>query len=528
MRTELTENNNTPIFGSYRGRSYVRYSDHKQDDGFSVEYQIAEIEEFCERNNIDIMHHHIDQAQTATKVAGREEFFRLIDAVKAGEVDVIVVYKLNRMFRNSYESSKYRNLFRKHGVKLMSVTQHIDEETSSGRLTANILSNIDQFQSETISDHVKSSMREMARQGYFTGGLVPMGYALETQKNGAKSRKKYVVNEEEAQLIRNAFQFYADGHSLRYIHEYFKEKQIKTRYGKDFRTSTISRMLLNDFYIGTLRYKTKGYDELVVENAVPAIISLPLWQQVQDRKADNMKKVTPRQRKSLYPLTGKIECGMCGNHFYGFRAKAVDKGKRYEYQYYICSNVRTFRTCKCKRIRKQSLENIVLAEIKRSVLNERDMERIAREIIEQLSDQPTSIADEIKKLEQRQKRIHKTLDELLEMRLAGEMSPAILRRKSAEYEEELAGITKRLFTLSEQKRHSITYGSVLEHLNKLLEYSNSDNEEIQKLLFDNIVEKIIIDNDRAEIYLRVYPRQNFVYKQASGLPNVTLCTKIMR
>lgn len=528
MRIEHTENGNEPIFGSYRGRSYIRYSDHKQDDGFSVEYQIAEIEEYCARHNIDIMHHHIDQAQTATKVAGREEFFRLIEAVKAGEVDVIVVYKLNRMFRNSYESSKYRNLFRKHGVKLMSVTQHIDEETSSGRLTANILSNIDQFQSETISDHVKSSMREMARQGYFTGGLVPMGYALETQKNGTKSRKKYIVHEEEAQLIRDAFQFYADGHSLRFIHEYFKEKQIKTRHGKDFRTSTISRMLLNDFYIGTLRYKTKGYDTLVVENAVPAIIPPALWQQVQERKEDNMKRVTPRQRKSLYPLTGKIECGMCGKHFYGFRAKAIDKGKRYEYQYYICSNVRTFRTCSCKRIQKKTLENIVLSEIKRSVLNEKDMERIAREIIEQLSDQPVSIAEEIKKLEQRQKWINNTLDELLEMRLAGEMSPAILRRKSTEYEEELAGITKRLFALSEQKRHSITYGSVLEYLNQLLEYSRSDNEEVLKLLFDNIVEKIIIDNDRAEIYLRVYPRQNFVYKHTSGLPNVALCTKIQR
>ena len=528
MRIEHTENGNEPIFGSYRGRSYIRYSDHRQDDGFSVEYQIAEIEEYCQRNNIEIVHHHIDQAQSATKVAGREEFFRLIEAVKAGEVDVIVIYKLNRMFRNSYESAKYRNLFRKHGVKLMSVTQHIDEETSSGRLTANILSNIDQFQSETISDHVKSSMREMARQGYFTGGPVPFGYELEAFKNGTKIRKKHVINETEAQIVRDIFQLYADGHSLRYICAYLKENQIQTRLGKDFRTETITRFLGSDFYIGTLRYKTKGYDEITIENAVPAIISPQLWERVQERKGNNKRKVTPRLKKSLYPLTGKIECGQCGNHFYGFRSvHKKPSGKKYDYQYYACSAVKVFNPCSCKRVRKEHIENIVLSEIKRLVLNEEAMERLAREIIGQLQDSPTVAADEIKKLESRKKQLHKDLATMLQMRLDGEMSPAILRSKSAECEEELARITKRLASLSKQHQQPITYDSVREYLQQLLEYSSSDNGEILKLLFDNIIEKIIVSNERVEISLRVQARQSFVYKQTNGLPNIALHTTII-
>lgn len=529
MRIEHTENGNDPIYGSYRGRSYIRYSSHMQDDGFSVEYQIAEIEEYCKNNNIDIMHHHIDQAQSATKVAGREEFFRLVEAVKAGDVDTIVIYKLNRMFRNSYESQKYRNLFRKHGVKLISVTQHIDEETSSGRLTANILSNIDQFQSETISDHVKSSMREMARQGYFTGGPVPFGYDLETIKHGTKIRKKHVINEAEAQIVRDIFTLYAEGHSLRYICAYLKENQIKTRLGKDFRTETVTRFLSTDTYIGTLRYKTKGYDDIMLENAVPAIISPQLWDQVQERKKDNKRKVKPRIKKSLYPLTGKIECGICGSHFFGFRA--VHKKRSgigvYDYQYYACSAVKVFEPCSCKRVRKEKIENIVLSEIKRLVLNDEAMERLAREIIEQLADSPTAVAEEIKKLEARKKQLHKTLDTLLEMRLNGEMSPAILRSKSTECEEELAGITKRLFALSEKHRHTITPRSVREHLDKLLEYSSSDNEEALKLLFDNVVEKIVLDNERADITLRVQARQNLVYKQTNGFPSVALHKTIM-
>ena len=527
MNIEHTENGNDQIFGTYRGRSYIRYSSHMQDDGFSVEYQIAEIEEYCQRNNIEIVHHHIDQAQSATKVAGREEFFRLVEAVKAGEVDVIVIYKLNRMFRNSYESQKYRNLFRKHGVKLVSVTQHLDEETSSGRLTANILSNIDQFQSETISDHVKSSMREMARQGYFTGGPVPFGYDLETHKHGTKIRKKHIIKEAEAQIVRSIFELYADGHSLRYICAYLKENQIKTRLGKDFRTETVTRFLGSDFYIGTLRFKTKGYDDLMIENAVPAIISPQLWERVQERKTQNKKKVKPRVRKSLYPLTGKIECGQCGSHFFGFRAvHKKPSGKVYDYQYYACSAVKVFEPCSCKRVRKEKIETTVLAEIKRLVLNDAAMERLACEIIEQLADSPSAVAEEIKKLESRKRQLHKTLETLLQMRLDGEMSPTILRSKSAECEEELAGITKQLFALSERHRHTVTPDSVREYLQQLLEYSNSDNEEILKLLFDNVVEKIVIDNERAEINLRVQSRQVFVYKQSSGFPSVALHTTI--
>lgn len=514
------------VRGSYRGRSYIRYSDHKQDDGFSVEYQMAEIEEFAARNGVDLYHNHIDQAQTATKVAGREEFFRLIEAVKEGAVDVIVVYKLNRIFRNSYESQKYRKLFRQKGVKLMSVTEMIDEDTSSGRLTTNILSDIDQYQSETISDHVKSSMREMARQGYFTGGTVPFGYTLEIIKHGSKIRKKYIEDTEEAKIVRDIFEFYADGHSLRHIQEYLQEKEIKTRRGKDFGITTIARMLGNDFYIGTLRYKTTGYDDVVMENAVPAIVDMSIWHAVQERKKEK-KLVAPRKSKSLYSLTGKIECALCGEHFFGMRSGSWQRGKYFEYQYYVCSKRKNYRTCSCRKVRKEQIENLLISEIKRKVLNEHDMERIAREILDQFEDSPTIIANEIKKLERSKKQLETKIDTLLEMRLNGEMKPAVLARKSAEVEEELAAVTSRLFTLTEQQRHAITFDSIMEHLQQLLAYSNDKNEDLLKLLFDNLVEKVVVSADSVDIFLRVYARPALAYKQSYGQPNVALYANII-
>ena len=514
------------VRGTYRGRSYIRYSDHKQDDGFSVEYQMAEIEEFAARNGIDLYHNHIDQAQSGTKVAGREEFFRLIEAVKDGAVDVIVVYKLNRLFRNSYESQKYRKLFRKHGVKLMSVTQQIDEDTSSGRLTTNILSDIDQYQSETISDHVKSSMREMARQGYFTGGTVPYGYTLDVIKHGSKIRKKYIEDAEEAQIVRDIFEFYGDGHSLRYLQEYLQEKEIKTRRGKDFGITTIARMLANDFYIGTLRYKTEGYDDVVMENAVPAIVPPHLWHAVQERKKAN-KLVEPRKRKALYSLTGKIECALCGEHFFGMRSGSWQRGKYFEYQYYVCSKRKNYRTCSCRKVRKEKMEDLLLSEIKRNVLNDHDMERIAREILDQFADNPTIIANEIKKLEKAKKKLETNIDVLLEMRMNREMSPAVLAKKSAEVEAELADVKSRLFTLTEQQRHATTFESIMAHLQQLLAYANDKNEDVLKLLFDNLVEKVVVSADSVDIFLRVYARPALAYKQSFGQPHVALYSNII-
>lgn len=502
-------------------RTYVRYSDHKQDDGFSVEYQISEIEEFLFRNGLELHKHHIDQATTATKVAGREAFFELVNDVKEGYVDIIVVYKLNRIFRNAYESQKYRKLFKKHGVKLMSVTQQIDEDTSAGRLMTNVLSDIDQYQSETISDHVKSSMREMARQGYFTGGTVPFGYTLDIIENGKKVRKKYVPDEKEKAVVQKIFGLYADGYSLRYLQQYLTDNGFLTRQGKQFGITTIARMLGNDFYIGTLRYSTQGYEDVIVEDAVPPIIDAELWGRVQERKNAN-KLVQPRKRKSLYALTGKIFCGLCNEHFFGMQSGSTQKGVYYGYKYYICSKRKNYQACDCDRIRKDFIEDTVLQEIKKRVLNEDAITRLASEIAALCNSTPTEILAEIKSLLQRKTEVEAHIDTLIEMRLAKELSADILKKKSVVLEAELAEIKNNLFTLEERKKNSITAEGVEKYLRSMLSHADSTDDEILKNLFDNFVDRIVIDNERVDVSLIVRPFGRSAYKKPSGHPHVSL------
>ena len=193
---------------------YGRYSDSNQDDGFSIEYQLSECTDYMNKHGMELHKTYIDQAVTGTKVAGRDAFHELVHDVKNGLIDVIVVYKFSRIFRNAYESHKYRKLFKKHGVKLVSVTQQVDDETSSGQLMIGVMANIDEYQSAVISDHVKSAMREMVSEGFFAGGTVPYGYKLETVQHGKKTRKKYIPDEFEKEVVKKLYELYADNYSL--------------------------------------------------------------------------------------------------------------------------------------------------------------------------------------------------------------------------------------------------------------------------------------------------------------------------
>ena len=510
-----------------RVRTYIRYSDHKQDDGFSVEYQMTEIEEFILRKGLELHKHHIDQAITAKQVAGRESFFDLVNDVKDGLVDIIVVYKLNRIFRNAYESQKYRKLFQKHGVKLMSVTQQIDEDTSAGRLMTNVLSDIDQYQSETISDHVKSSMREMARQGYFTGGTVPFGYTLDIIDNGKKTRKKYIPDETESAVVKKIFELYADNYSLRYVQQYLTESGFYTRQGKKFGLTTIARMLGNDFYIGTLRYSTQGYDDIVVENAVAPLVNNDLWRRVQERKNAN-KQVAPRKRKRLYALTGKIYCGICGNHFFGMQSGSKQNGVHYAYQYYVCAQRKNYQACECDRIRKDYIENVVLQEIKKHVLNDDAIKRLSNEITALVSNSPAELTKEKKTLLKRKTALETQIDKLLEMTLTGVLSVDILKKKSVVLEAELSEIKNTLFSIDERIKNSVTAESVEKYLRSMLDHAESTDDEILKNLYDNFVEKIVIDNERVDVSIIVRPFGRVAYKKTSGHPHVSLHANLTR
>ena len=511
-----------------RVHAYIRYSSVMQDDGFSVEYQIAEINDYCNRNGWILEKTHIDQALTAKQVAGREAFFDLLNCIVNNEVDIVIVYKMNRMFRNAEESHVYRKKFRQHGTKIVSVTEPIDEQTSAGRLTANMLANLDQYQSEIIADFVRSSLREMTRQGYYIGGYIPLGYTLIEKQHGKKKRKRYQILESEAIHVRKCFELYADGFSLRYILNYLYDAGIKGRRGKSIGRTTLRRMLQNEMYIGTLRFVTEGYDDLVVENAIPSIIDMDVWNRVQARHHAN-KPVTPRKHRELYPLTGKITCGYCGQHFFGISCKVYKSdGSPYHYKYYVCSSRGSAHRCSPKRIRKEQLEQIAISAVKKHILNDEIIKEIAQKAASMSNDAPANAASEIKAIKQKIADLDETIDLFIEMRRKNEMSPEILKRKSDAAESEMKRLQAELIRLEQTIKTAITPDQVEAYLRNMIIKTESDDMDVLKAIFENFIEEIIVTDDEIEIRLFICPDPSFVYKNPSGQSVVRLYANIKR
>jgi DNA invertase Pin-like site-specific DNA recombinase len=508
---------------------YGRYSDSNQDDGFSIEYQLSECTDYLNKHGMSLHKTYIDQAVTGTKVAGRDAFHELLHDVKNELIDVVVVYKFSRIFRNALESHKYRQLFKKHGVKLISVTQQVDDETSSGKLMIGVMANIDEYQSAVISDHVKSAMREMVSEGFFAGGTVPYGYKLETVQHGKKTRKRYVPDEFEKEVVKKLFELYADNYSLKYLQDYTKSIGAVARSGKPFSIQTIARMLRNDFYIGILRYNAQGHEPIVVNDVIPSIIEKGLWDRVQYRHS-RQKDVRPRKRKDLYSLTGKIVCGYCDNHFFGIRSGSVQRGKHYDYKYYVCSTSKTYSTCSCKRVRKDFLEKAVLDKIKKHILNEKTIYQIANEIIAKLGENPDGQKNRLKEFKKELVTVKSQISELLDLKSLKLVDNVYLVEHMKPLQERAKELEMQIYAIEQQTKMVISHSMIVDYLNKMMDISNTTDDEVLQTIFDNFVEKIVIDNEEIKIFLFVSPPSvdKFYYKGSHGQPSVNYYSKIKR
>ena len=507
---------------------YGRYSDSNQDDGFSIEYQLSECTDYMNKHGMELHKTYIDQAVTGTKVAGRDAFHELVHDVKNGLIDVIVVYKFSRIFRNAYESHKYRKLFKKHGVKLISVTQQVDDETSSGQLMIGVMANIDEYQSAVISDHVKSAMREMVSEGFFAGGTVPYGYKLETVQHGKKTRKRYVPDEFEKEVIKKLYELYADNYSLKYLQDYTKSIGAAARSGKPFSIQTIARILRNDFYIGVLRYNAQGHEPIVVYDIIPPIIDKVLWDRVQHRHK-GQKHIRPRKRKDLYSLTGKIVCGKCGAHFFGIRSASTQRGKYYDYKYYVCSESKTYKTCSCKRVRKDFLEEAVLNEIKKYILNEKAIYQIANEIVVKLGENPDGQKNKLKEFKKELSTVKSQISELIRLKSLKLVTDAFLVEEMKPLEARAKELEIQIYTIEQQTKMVISHAMIVDYLHKMMDISDTTDDEVLQTIFNNFVEQIVIDNEEIKIHLFVSPPTAHIgHKVNFGQPLVTICSKIKR
>lgn len=508
---------------------YARYSSHRQENGFSIEYQTDECMKYLERKGYKFIKCYIDEATTAKKTAGRDSFNEMIYDAERGKFDTIIVFSFSRSFRNTRDALNYNHdLSEKYGVTIESVIEQIDLSNPHGKFSGTNLFAMHELQSDITAGHVKAGMYVAAQQGYFLGGTCPFGYQLygtgEFSRN--KERKKYEPHPEEKQIVREIFEMYADNFSLDFIQNDLRKRKIKGRRGGIMTIQTIARILKNEFYIGTREYEVKDYPPLKIENCVPAIIDKELWTRVQLRHAEN-KSAKPRKTKRLYALTGKIICEKCGAHMFGTH-KGDNRNKNWSYSYYHCANKKSRKTCDCKNIRKDQIENYCLQQIKKHILNPEAIKQIAGHISSIAGSEPTEIEKKMKALNKRRADLAGFIKNLVKKQIENNMPDDVYRELSHEYNAEIAEIDLDLMQLQNAADTAITPAAIEKYLNAMLANVDSADDEIVKTIFDKLIDKIIVNDDAVTVFLTVSPYPRFRNKESQGQPKYTLSLTVTR
>src|SRR5215510_13017364 len=177
---------------------------------------------------------------------------RLLEDVRAGKIDIIVVYKVDRLTRSLADFAKLVELFDQHSVSFVSVTQQFNTTTSMGRLTLNVLLSFAQFEREVTSDRIRDKIAASKCKGLWVGGIVPLGYVTRDRKIG--------VVEEEAERVRTIFRRYLELGSLNLLMADLRERGIVTKVrllktgrtvgGIPFTRGPLAHFLHNRFYVG--------------------------------------------------------------------------------------------------------------------------------------------------------------------------------------------------------------------------------------------------------------------------------------
>lgn len=468
---------------------YARFSSDMQREE-SIDAQIRACKEFAEREGYEVIEIYYDEAISA-KTDQRDDFQRMISDSKSGDFEIILVHKFNRFARNKFDSVFYKKRLADIGIKVVSVTQKIDD-TPEGKMLEGILESMDEYYSANLALEVLKGMKENALKGKRTGGKPPLGYSYD-------SEGKLIPND-QAFLVRKIFDMYNEGYGKLLIANKLNEMGYRTQTGNEFAGRSVYDILKNEKYLGHYVYNL-GDEEIKLPHFHEPIISQEVWDESQKVKK---RKHKPRLNSNvIYSLTGKMRCGVCGDRYSGGGSKAGYGGKGNVNYYYVCNNKRYHR-CSNLSVNKEKIESYLCQHILLEILNDEEIERIGDEFEkiakEQEGNKPTisieALNKEKKKLQAEKKKYLNLYgnERFTQEELDEEVDRVIDRIKAIDKQIQIASYTNE-GTI--KKEEAIKYLQAFR-----ASYDNKD-KHIVKALLDTFIDNLIVYKDRIDVTYKV-------------------------
>lgn len=351
---------------------YARYSSSSQREE-SIEVQIRECTKFAEQNGYTVLKHYIDKAISGT-TDKRPDFQQMIQDSKTRLFDTVLVLRTDRFSRDVADSAAYKQILKNNGVRVIPITEDFGDN-AVGQLMGRIMESMAEYYSNELREKVQRGQNINAEKGLWNGGSVPFGLRVSQDQ-------RLEPDPDTAPFVLEAFKRYDAGATMTQIRDYLNSHGIVNGRGCPINYGTIQRLLNNRRYIGEYAYR-----EYVLTDAITPIVPKDLFDRVQQRMAKNQKAPARAKAEEEYLLTTKIFCGNCGAYMCGESGKGRNGTI---HRYYKCVTVKKHRgDCKKKAVRKEWIENLVVNETMRFIMDDDAIESIVSMLM-RIQDQESS------------------------------------------------------------------------------------------------------------------------------------------
>jgi site-specific DNA recombinase len=373
---------------------------------------------------------------------------RLLADIAAGQVDCVVVYKVDRLSRSLLDFARLMQTFDQYQVAFASVTQQFNTATSMGRLVLNVLLSFAQFEREIIAERTRDKVAATRRKGKWSGGTPLLGYDLDPRGG------RLVLNEDEAERVRAIFTLYLEHEALLPVVQELERRGWRTKHwrtrqghergGQLFTKTSLYRLLTNVVYVGKVRYKDEIHD-----GEQPALVDPDIFGRVQALLRSHGPVIGPPVRgRCVSLLKGLLRCLPCGCAM--TPAHTTRKGCK-RYRYYVCSGAqkRGWHSCPSRSVPAAPMEQLVLGQLQALGRDPAVLGEVLAQVRRQDEAHLAELEGERGGLERDLGRWHAELRRLLGQVAAIEPSGAVVSRL-AELQARIGSVEQRLARIRAQ------------------------------------------------------------------------------
>lgn len=496
IREESGLSDDQPI----RAVVYTRVSTEMQPQS-ALESQEAIAREFAEQNGIDVFEVFSDRGISGT-TDKRPEFQKMIKHAKNEDnhIQIIIVYKLDRFFRNEQLHHVYEYELGKCGVFVLSATEETYRLDVGTRMFKTFTLIHNENEAIKIRQNVQRGQSYTAKQGKTNGGIPPLGYDINADG-------KYIINEDEAEIIKKIFTMRKEGLTYEQMAQKLNKKHYKTKVGREFTKNSFYEILTNPKYKGKFtynrsvaaseygkrpnRHKHKDKSEIIeLDGQIEAIVSEELWNSVQPKK----KTVTNRN-KGKYLLSGLVKCPVCGE---GYQAD-TKRGKKY-----FRHGKRTRDGC-TTFIQMDRVEKIVVNKVVNKIYSSSNIDYFLSNFNRIVQSQSEKSDDEIKTLKRRITALKTKRDNYVESlsKITDADTIAEIETKIKDKRKQIEDLSEELKNLKKEIPQKPSREEVIKSKAKLKKIMlNLGNQTEARKLLQNMVECIYTKDNDVKVMFR--------------------------